>query len=164
MYSVTVKGLPATRAAPRLQNVAPAGSSAMESLSISQLLAKQDSTNAGWQLLLATAHRQMGQVLQAQDKLAEARKAFGESLSICQRLVDLDPSNVEWQRELFIACLRVARLDFAGSKYQEALPLFEQANRLVASWTATEWADLKKSVEVELATCRALVSNGQQSG
>lgn len=135
-----------------------------ESLAISQLLAKQDTTNAGWQLLLATAHRQMGQVLQAQDKLADARKAFAESLLICQRLVDLDPSNVEWQRELFIACLRVARLDFAGNKYQEALPLFEQASSLLAAWNATEWDDLKKSVELELAACRASISNGQQSG
>jgi Flp pilus assembly protein TadD len=43
-------------------------------------LAEQDPSNAGWQRDLAVSHSQVGRVLEAQGKLAEALAAHSEEL------------------------------------------------------------------------------------
>ena len=48
----------------------------------------------------ARANCLLGDVLQAQGKLAEAQAAFGECLAISRRLAAQDPSNAGWQRDL----------------------------------------------------------------
>ena len=59
-----------------------------EYLAISQRLAEQDPSNAGWQRELAVAHSRVGDVLEAQGKLEAAQTAFGEFLAITRRLAE----------------------------------------------------------------------------
>ena len=54
------------------------------------------------------ALNRVGDVLQAQGKLAEAQAAFGEDLKISRRLAEQDPSNAGWQRDLAAAHNRMA--------------------------------------------------------
>jgi tetratricopeptide (TPR) repeat protein len=137
-------------------------------LSIGRRLAEQDLSNAGWQHLLATAHRQMGEVLQAQEKFAEAYATFRQYLSISEQLVDLEPTNANSQRELAIACVKLARLDVGAGKYADALPLYEEATSIFGALMEkapgfAQWAKDKKKVEIELAACQSFISPGEQS-
>jgi tetratricopeptide (TPR) repeat protein len=59
-------------------------------LAINQRLAGQDSSNAGWQLDLATAYRQVGGIFEAQGKLSDARAALEAASAIEGRLAELE--------------------------------------------------------------------------
>jgi Flp pilus assembly protein TadD len=91
-----------------------------EYLAISQRLAEQDPSNAGWQRDLAVAHSKVGGVLEAQGKLEQAQAAFAECLAISRRLAEQDPSNAGWQRDLAIAHSRVGGVLEAQGKYLAA--------------------------------------------
>jgi Flp pilus assembly protein TadD len=102
----------------------------------------------------------LGDVLEAQGKLAAAQAAFGEALAICRRLAAQDPSNAGWQRELAVACVKLARLETRHERPDLALPRYEEAARLFAGLAAiapdfAQWAKDRAVVEAELAGCRA---------
>src|SRR5207247_2504285 len=97
-----------------------------EYLNISQRLAEEDPTNAGWQRELAVAHNSVGGVLEAQGKLTEAQAAFGEYLKIGRRLAEQEPSNAGWQRDLAAAHSRVGGVLEAQGKLTEAQAAFEE--------------------------------------
>src|SRR5439155_1152448 len=78
----------------------------------------------GWRCELAAAHSRVGDVLQAQGKLAEAQAAFGEGLAISRRLAEQDPSNAGWQRDLAVAHSRVGDVLQAQGKLAEAQAAF----------------------------------------
>ena len=108
----------------------------------------------------ADAQCLLGDVLEAQGKLAEAQAAFGEYLRISRRLAEQDPTNACWQRELAVACLRMARLRRRLGSPVAALPLYEEAGRIFAALVErapgfAEWARDKADADEEVARCRA---------
>lgn len=56
---------------------------------------------------LGDAHCLLGDVRQAQGRLADAQAAFTETLAISRRLAEQDPDNAGWQRDLAVAHSRV---------------------------------------------------------
>jgi tetratricopeptide (TPR) repeat protein len=68
----------------------------------------------------AEAQWLLGDVLEAQGKLAEAQSAYGEYLTISRRLAEQDPSNAGWQREVAVAHSRVGDVLAAQGKLAKA--------------------------------------------
>jgi len=111
---------------------------------------------------LAVGHSRVGDVLEAQGKLAEAQALFGESLAISRRLAEQDPSNADWQRDLAVACLKIARLGSELGGHMAALALYEEASRIFGALVKSapgfaQWAKEKETVDSELALCRSKV-------
>ncbi|MGA7328657.1 MAG: hypothetical protein WBX25_30250 [Rhodomicrobium sp.] len=69
-----------------------------DSLGIIARLAKADPGNAGWQRDLSVSYDKVGDVLVAEDNLAEALQAYRDKLGIAERLAKADPGNAGWQR------------------------------------------------------------------
>lgn len=133
-----------------------------EYLSIIRRLAEQDPSNVGWQRDLAMAYSRVGDVLQAQGNLAAAQAAFGDYLSISRKLADQDPENAGMQRALAVACRRVASLKIETEDPRAALPLYEEASRILSalverSPTVARWKEDKQLVEAALARCIELI-------
>lgn len=72
----------------------------------------------------------LGDVLEAQGKLAEAQVAFGEYFRISRQLAEHDPSSAGWQEELAVAHSRVGGVLEAQGKLGEAQAAFEEALRI----------------------------------
>ena len=79
---------------------------------------------AGDEHALAEGHCLVGDVFQAQGKLAGAQRAFRESLAISRRLAEEDRSNAGWQRDLGVAHSRVGDVFQAQGKLAEAQAAF----------------------------------------
>jgi len=115
-------------------------------LAISQKLANQNPSNAGWQRDLSVSYNKMGDVLNAQGDLAGALKSYGASLEISQKLASQDPSNADWQRDLSVSYNKVggvlnAQGDLAGAlkSYRDSLAIREKlANQDPSN---VEWQD-----------------------
>ena len=79
-----------------------------------------------------------------------------ENLAIGRRLAERDPSNAVWQRELAVTCWRIAQLEVKAGRRAAALPLYEEASRILGFLAETapgfaQWAKEKEDVESELA-------------
>ncbi|MHB9009179.1 MAG: tetratricopeptide repeat protein [Limisphaerales bacterium] len=72
----------------------------------------------------------VGDVLQAQGKLAEAQAAFGEYLRISRQLAEQDPSNAGWQRDLALAHSKVGDVLQAQGRLAEAQAAFGETLRI----------------------------------
>ena len=104
-----------------------------DSLGIIENLAKQDPANAGWQHDLYVSYLKVGDVLSAQDDLAEALKCYRDSLGIIENLAKKDPANAGWQGDLSVNYLKVgdvlsAQGDLAGAlkSYGDSLEIREK--------------------------------------
>ena len=73
------------------------------------------------------AHSKVGDVLQSQGKLEEARAAFDENLTISRRLAEQDSSNAGWQRDLAVAIHRIARMASSSGSHKRATGLLIEA-------------------------------------
>ena len=89
-------------------------------------LAKQSEHGSGE----ARSNCLLGDVLQAQGKLAEAQAAFAEDLRISRVLAELDPGNAGWQRDLAVAHSRVGDVLLAQGKLAEAQAAFGEYLRI----------------------------------
>jgi tetratricopeptide (TPR) repeat protein len=153
----------------REQDKLPEAQAAFEEyLTIGRRLVEQEPTNSRWRQLLAVAHGRIGGVLQSQGKPAEARAEFEEALAIDRRLAEQNLDNTGWQRDLAVVCLQVARLDAEAGKRSDALKLYEEATRIFGavvekSPEIAQWAQERKTAEIELLTYRAQLSTGEQS-
>ena len=92
-----------------------------QGLAISERLAEQDKTNAGWQRDLSVSYEKVGDVLVAQGKLQDALDAYQQSLAISKRLAEQDKSNSGWQRDLSVSYDKVGDVLVAQGKLQDAL-------------------------------------------
>ena len=63
-------------------------------------LTQRDPENTDWQRNLSASHNCVGQVFQAQGRLADALREFEADLVIAQQLVARDPGNSVWQENL----------------------------------------------------------------
>jgi len=72
----------------------------------------------------------IGDVLEAQGKLAEAQVAFGEYLTISRRLAEQDPSNAGWQRDLAVAHSKMGGVLQAQGKLAEAQAAFGETLKI----------------------------------
>jgi tetratricopeptide (TPR) repeat protein len=107
-------------------------------------LARSDPGNADWQHDMALAYDKVGDVLLAQDNLAEALKSYRDELTIVDQLVRADPGNPGWQRDLsmsyeMIGDVQVKQGDLAAAleAYQASLAIRErlaQSNPGNAGW------------------------------
>ena len=94
--------------------------------SVALALAKQCGHASGE----ARANSLVGDVFQAQGKLAEAHAAFEARMQISRRLAQLDPSNAEWQRGLAVAHSKVGDVLQAQGKLAEAQAAFGENLRI----------------------------------
>ena len=101
-----------------------------ETLRISEKLAEQDATNAGWQRELAVAHSRVGGIYEAQGRLDDALAAFREDLRIMQKLAEQDTTNAGWQRHLAVSHSRVGGIYQAQGKLDDALAAFREDLRI----------------------------------
>lgn len=74
----------------------------------------------------ADAYCLLGDVLQAQGKLAEAQSAFEDDLTVSRRLVEQHPGHVGWQRDLAVAYCRLGSVLEARGKLREAHAAFSE--------------------------------------
>ena len=68
-----------------------------------------------------------GDMLLAEGKLPEARKAYESSLAIAERLAKQDPGNAEWQRDLSVSYNKVGDVLVAEGKLPEARTAYESS-------------------------------------
>ena len=94
--------------------------------SVALALAKQCGHASGE----ARANSLVGDVFQAQGKLAEAQAAFGEYLRISRALAELHPGSAGWQRDLAVAHSRVGDVLQAQGKLAEAQAAFGECLRI----------------------------------
>ena len=122
-------------------------------------LAKQSEHGSGE----ARSNCLLGDVLQAQGKLAEAQAAFGEYLRIYRALAELDPGNAGWQRGLAVAAWWSATMEKRGGRPAATVAHYEEAHRVFSSLVKmapgfVQWANEQKIVEQELADARQLAA------
>lgn len=130
-----------------------------EGLALNRRMVRQYPDDTGWQRELGVAHSRLGHVLRLQGQLDRARADFADYLAAFRKLVEKDPANLGWQRELAIACGLVAQIRLALDGAAAALPYYEESARLLADVVAKapgvmEWAEDKRTIDKELATCR----------
>ena len=77
----------------------PTRAAVEQNLAISRRLAEQDPSNAGWQRDLAVAHSRVGDVFQAQGKLAKALPLYEEAVRGYEVLTELAADFSLWQQE-----------------------------------------------------------------
>ena len=76
---------------------------------------------------LSVAQDELGEVLQAQDKIAEALVSYRASLAIAERLAKVDPRNALWQRDLAIRHGHIGDALLHEGDYAAALENYEVA-------------------------------------
>ncbi len=110
----------------------------------SEVRARLDPTNPGWQRDLAVSHERTGGLLRVRGDAQGALEAFVKALEIMERLATLDPTNTGWQQNLAIRHTQVGQALRAQDDAQGAQEAFEKAleidERLAALDPAnTEW-------------------------
>ncbi len=118
---------------------------------------------------LAQAHCLVGDVLQAQGKLAEAQAAFEEYLRISRQLAAQAPANAGWQRDLAVACVWIGHLEQRLGHPHEAVPFFEEVDRVFARLfeiapAQAQWQKERAQVAAELAVARQLAARTSPGG
>src|SRR5262249_21819767 len=71
----------------------------LDGFAITDLLAKSDPGNAGWQYALGISNGRIGGVQIAQGDLGAALKSYKTNRDIIFRLANTDPGNAGWQRD-----------------------------------------------------------------
>jgi tetratricopeptide (TPR) repeat protein len=82
---------------------------------------------AVWEQNLAISYEEVGNVLMAQGKLAEALNAYQESLAIADGLAKADPNNADWQQLLAHYYNAVGDVLLAQGKLAEALKAYHDS-------------------------------------
>lgn len=147
-------------------NLIEAQASYEKAEAITRRLAEQDPGHVGLQWILSRRCGNLGNVLEVLDKLAEAKAKFGECLSITRRLAEQATGNASWQRDLAVAYTRVAALESKDGRNEAALPLYEEASRIMTALVENapdfaEWKEDKESVDSQLARCRDLIAKAK---
>jgi len=115
-------------------------------------LALSDPTNTELQRDLGVSLNTVGDVYQAQGKLAEALVVFEESLTLFRRLALSDPTNTLWQNDLGVSLGKVGAVAEAKSDWALALKLYEemlligQKILLQSPYSAVAKADVKWAI------------------
>jgi tetratricopeptide (TPR) repeat protein len=92
---------------------------------IRQRLTKSDPGNASWQRGLAVSYEKVGDVQEAQGKLADALASYQASLAIRERLAQSDPGNAGWQRDLSVSYEKVGDVQVERGKLSDALASYQ---------------------------------------
>ena len=71
----------------------------------------------------------IGDVLMAQDNMADALKAFEDQFAIAERLARIDPGNAGWQRDLSVCHEKVGDVQMAQGNLPEALKSYRAGLR-----------------------------------
>ena len=108
-----------------------------DSLDISEKLAAQDPSNAGWQRDLSVSYDKIGDVQSARGNLdGRAQGLRRTSLAIREKLAAQDPSNTGWQRDLSVSFNKIGdvqsargNLDAALKAYRDSLAIAREAGR-----------------------------------
>jgi eukaryotic-like serine/threonine-protein kinase len=75
-----------------------------------QRLTQRDPDNTDWQRDLSVSHNRVGDIYQAQGRLADALREYEAVLAIAERLAAHDPTNAQWQKDLATTQMSVDRL------------------------------------------------------
>src|SRR5262249_56700826 len=86
-----------------------------------------DPDDAQRQRDLAVSHIQIGDVLVAQGKLADALASFRESLAINERLATIDAANPLWQQDRAGSHSKIGGVLMAQGKLADALASFRNS-------------------------------------
>jgi hypothetical protein len=102
---------------------------------IRQRLTKSDPGNASWQRGLAVSYEKVGDVQEAQGKLADALASYQASLAIRERLAQSDPGNAGWQRDLSVSYEKVGDVQVAsGASSPTRSPPIRRALPSPSAW------------------------------
>ena len=76
---------------------------------------------------------------------------------------------MDWQRELALVCWRIAHLEAEAGRHAAALPLYEEASRILGVLTErapgfARWIKDREDVESELSRCRLSNPAGRKGG
>jgi tetratricopeptide (TPR) repeat protein len=98
---------------------------------IMQGLIQGDPDNTHWLWKLAVAHRDVGNVFQAQGQLPDALREFEASKQIMQRLTGDDPDKTHWQWELALAYRGVGDVFKAQGRLPDAVRECEASKQIM---------------------------------
>jgi tetratricopeptide (TPR) repeat protein len=101
----------------------------------------------------AHANCLLGDVLEAQGKLAEAQAAFGEYLRISRQLAEQDPGNAGWQLVLAVAHNKMGLVLSAQKRLDEAKAEQKEYRAILKRLAASDPSNAVWRRELGVATC-----------
>jgi tetratricopeptide (TPR) repeat protein len=123
-------------------------------------LAEEKPNDVAYQISLAAAHDEVGNVHVAQGNLAAALTNYQAALAIKERLSKADPGNAVWQRDLAVSRSKISNVQVAQGDLAAALTSY-QAALAIAERLAT--ADPSNAGQRDLAVLHNRIGDVQMA-
>jgi tetratricopeptide (TPR) repeat protein len=98
---------------------------------IMERLTAKDHSNSRWQHNLATSYGNVGDILAAQGRPADAVVSFNKGLTVLEDLAASDPGNTAWQRALSVSHNKIGDALLTQDQLEDALASFRTSLAII---------------------------------